>query len=88
MSEILEEIKKTLVFPIDYPSQERTESLQNALLAIGAALSCITGFYMQSLIWLLAIYGFSVVLTLIVVLPAYPAYNARKLEWVRPKIVN
>lgn len=88
MSEILEEIKNKLVFPIDYPSQEKTEWLQNALLALGALISCIVGFYKQSLVYLLAVYISSVVLTLIVVLPAYPAYTARKLEWVRPKIIE
>lgn len=88
MSEILEEIKKKLVFPLDFPSQEKAEFIQNALLAFGAFVSCLVGFYKQSLIWLLATYASAILLTLVVVLPAYPAYTARKVQWVRPKIVN
>ncbi|QLQ81139.1 hypothetical protein HG537_0E04940 [Torulaspora globosa] len=88
MSEILEEIKHKLVFPIDFPSQRRTERIQNVILAMGSLLSCLVGFYMQSLTHLMVIYGLSIVIALIVVLPAYPSYTRRKLEWARSKIVT
>lgn len=86
MSEILEEIKQKLVFPIDFPSQRNTERLINTILAAGSVVACLVGFYMQSLTYLLMIYGSVVVLTLIVVVPAYPSYTRRKLDWVKPKV--
>ncbi|QLL33578.1 hypothetical protein HG536_0E04890 [Torulaspora globosa] len=87
MSEILEEVKRKLVFPIDFPSQQRTERVQNIVLATGSVLSCLVGFYMQSLTHLMVIYGLAVVLALIAVLPAYPSYTSRKLEWAKSSIV-
>lgn len=88
MSEILEEIRRKLVFPIDFPSQQRTERIQNIVLAAGSVLSCLVGFYTQSLAYLMVIYGFTVVLALIVVLPAYPSYTSRKLQWAKSNIVT
>ncbi|CAI4034421.1 hypothetical protein SMKI_10G2120 [Saccharomyces mikatae IFO 1815] len=86
MSAILQEVQRKLIFPIDFPSQRKTEKLQQLSLTIGAVLACILGFAQQSLNVLLVVYGISCAVTLIFVLPAYPWYNKQKLRWVQPKI--
>lgn len=88
MSEIFEDIRKKLVFPIDFPSQKKNEKLQAVILSIGAVLSCIIGFYAQSLFYLLVTYGIAFLIAIVAFLPAYPAYIAHKPEWVHPKIVG
>ncbi|CAI4569228.1 CDA_G0029710.mRNA.1.CDS.1 [Saccharomyces cerevisiae] len=86
MSEILQDVQRKLVFPIDFPSQRKTEKFQQLSLMIGALVACIFGFAQQSLKVLLTAYGISCVITLICVLPAYPWYNKQKLRWAQPKI--
>ncbi|CAI4540676.1 CDG_1a_G0029970.mRNA.1.CDS.1 [Saccharomyces cerevisiae] len=86
MSEILQDVQRKLVFPIDFPSQRKTEKFQQLSLMIGALVACILGFAQQSLKVLLIAYGISCVITLICVLPAYPWYNKQKLRWAQPKI--
>ena len=86
MSEILQDVQRKLVFPIDFPSQRKTEKFQQLSLMIGAFVACILVFAQQSLKVLLTAYGISCVITLICVLPAYPWYNKQKLRWAQPKI--
>ncbi|QHS74249.1 signal peptidase complex subunit SPC1 SPAR_J02010 [Saccharomyces paradoxus] len=86
MSEILQDVQRKLIFPIDFPSQRKTEKFQQLSLTIGAVIACILGFTQQSLKVLLIAYGISCVVTLICVLPAYPWYNKQKLRWAQPKI--
>ncbi|EJS43027.1 spc1p [Saccharomyces arboricola H-6] len=86
MSAILEDIQRKLILPIDFPSQRKTEKLQQLSLTIGALVACILGFAQQSLRTLLVTYGISCVITLMCVLPAYPWYNKQKLRWAQPKI--
>lgn len=88
MSEILEDIRKKLVFPIDFPSQKKNEKLQAVILSVGAVLSCIIGFYTQSLFHLVVTYGLAYLTAIVAILPAYPAYTAHKLAWVHPRIVG
>lgn len=88
MSEILENIHKKLVFPIDFPSQKKNEKVQAVILSVGAVLSCIIGFYAQSLFYLLVTYGIAYLIAIVAILPAYPAYTAHKLVWVHPRIVG
>lgn len=86
MSALLQDIQRKLIFPIDFPSQQKTESFQQLSLTIGAVIACILGFAQQSLYVLLVTYGISCVVTLLCVLPAYPWYNKQKLRWAQPKI--
>lgn len=88
MSEILQDIQRKLIFPFDFPSQKLTETIQQAILFGGAFLACNVGFATQSLKYLLIIYGVAVVIAAIAVLPPYPMYTRRKLQWVQPQVVS
>ncbi|QLG71002.1 hypothetical protein HG535_0B00400 [Zygotorulaspora mrakii] len=86
MSEILQELGRKLVFPIDFRSQKNTERYQQLILIAGAILASLIGFFAQSLLYLVVTYGLAIVVAMVVVLPAYPAYTREKLDWVKPKI--
>lgn len=86
MSELLQEISRIIVFPIDFPSQQYTEKLATRILAFGTVVSCSIGFVTQSLATLVYCYGACCLLCLLLVLPSYPTYNKRRLKWAGTKI--
>lgn len=88
MSELLQDIQRKLIFPLDFPSQRYTERLQQITLLIGAVVASIVGLSTQSLKNLLVVYGICIAITALLVLPAYPAYTRRKLQWVQPQVLN
>ncbi|AQZ11653.1 SPC1 (YJR010C-A) [Zygosaccharomyces parabailii] len=88
MSEILQDIQRKLIFPLDFPSQKFTETVQQVTLLVGAILACNVGCATQSLKHLLIIYGISCLIAAIAVLPAYPAYTKKKLQWVQPEVAS
>jgi len=88
MSEIIQEISKHLVFPIDYPSQQKLNGRTHKLLIVVGIISFIYGYLTQSIQNLLISYGVGIIVTSIVVVPAYPFYNKQKLTFVEPKVVN
>lgn len=88
MSELLQDIQRKLIFPLDFPSQRYTERLQQITLLIGAVVASIVGLSTQSLKNLVVVYGICIAITALLVLPAYPAYTRRKLQWVQPQVLN
>ncbi|SCU91452.1 LADA_0F10044g1_1 [Lachancea dasiensis] len=86
MSELLHEIQKKLVFPIDFVSQRQVERLVYRILFFGTSAACLIGFVTQSMFNLLTCFGVSFTLCLIAVLPSYPAFNKQRPEWVKPRI--
>lgn len=86
MSNIMEDINRSLQYPIDYTSQRSTQYRHKILLAVGALISCIIGFITQSILQLLICYGCFIVLTLIMIVPAYAKYNKNRLSWVSVKV--
>lgn len=88
MSELLQDIQRKLIFPLDFPSQRYTERLQQITLLIGAVIASIVGLSTQSLKNLVVVYGICIAITALLVLPAYPAYTRRKLQWVQPQVLN
>ncbi|CEP62660.1 signal peptidase complex subunit SPC1 LALA0_S06e00760g [Lachancea lanzarotensis] len=86
MSEVLQEIQKKLVFPIDFASQRRTDQLVHRALLFGTISASLIGFLTQSLFNLVIGFGATVALCMLVTLPSYTTYNKKRLEWVKPKI--
>ncbi|CAR21433.1 Signal peptidase complex subunit SPC1 [Lachancea thermotolerans] len=86
MSEVLQEIQKKLVFPIDFASQRRLDRSVYLCLMIGTVVSCFIGLFTQSLFNLVVSFGLTFCVCLALGLPSYPAYNKQRLEWVKPKI--
>lgn len=86
MSEVLQEIQKKLVFPIDFASQRETDRLVNRTLIFGTIAACFIGLFTQSLANLMMSFGVSLALCFAAVLPSYSAYNKRRPEWVKTKI--
>ncbi|CCD23961.1 signal peptidase complex subunit SPC1 NDAI_0C03010 [Naumovozyma dairenensis CBS 421] len=88
MSELLQELQKFLILSIDFPSQRKTALLQRNILIIGGIISCIVGFQTGSLSLLMGCYGVAYLITVLVVVPAYPCFNKQKLQWVQPKLTS
>ncbi|SCU79106.1 LAFA_0B00760g1_1 [Lachancea sp. 'fantastica'] len=86
MSEVLQDIQKKLVFPIDFASQRRTDRLVHRTLLFGTISTSLIGFFTQSLFNLMVGFGATVALCMLVALPSYTAYNKQRPEWVKPKI--
>ncbi|CCH59586.1 hypothetical protein TBLA_0B07700 [Henningerozyma blattae CBS 6284] len=85
---MLENIGRKLIFPIDFPSQKRTFHLQSVILLISALFASAFGFFTQSLLNLLICYAAGVLITMLLVVPPYPSYNKKKLQWVKPSMTN
>lgn len=83
---MFEEVVAKLVFPIDFASQKSTLNITRIVLLAFALLATVVGFFAQSLSILLVIYTVGILLTLLIVGPAYPCYNKQKLTWVKPTI--
>ena len=88
VNEILNEVRKHLVLPVDFKAQERIEKLAYVILGIGAVTSFGIGFVTQSLQNLLVCFGGLFVVTLIVTLPPYSCYKKNQLKWVQPKVME
>ncbi|SCU82423.1 LAME_0C01046g1_1 [Lachancea meyersii CBS 8951] len=86
MSQVLQEIQKKLVFPIDFVSQRQTDRLVHRTLLFGTIVASLIGFFTQSLFNLMLSFGATIALCMVAVLPSYPAYNKKRPEWVKPKI--
>ncbi|CDO94627.1 unnamed protein product [Kluyveromyces dobzhanskii CBS 2104] len=79
--DILQDIGRQLVFPIDFESQKYTESLSNKALYLITLISFISGCLTQSLIITGIVFVSGIVLVLAVVLPPYAAYNKQRPQW-------
>ena len=88
MSQVLQEISKQLVFPIDYPSQAKLTNRTHYLIIIFGIISFIYGYLKQSIYQLLICYGIGIIITGLIIIPSYPSYNKQKLEFVKPKQID
>lgn len=84
--DILQELSYKLILPIDFESQIYTEKLTSKILSAGLIISCILGYSLQSLKWMIYCFLASYFITLIAILPSYPIYNKKKPQWVSTKI--
>ncbi|EDO17919.1 hypothetical protein Kpol_1010p35 [Vanderwaltozyma polyspora DSM 70294] len=88
MSDILQEVGKKLVFPIDFQAQKEVSKKLTVILSVGVLFTSIYGYITQSLFNLLVAYGVIILVASLVIVPAYPSYNKHKLQWVTPKVVQ
>ncbi|CCE61106.1 hypothetical protein TPHA_0A00210 [Tetrapisispora phaffii CBS 4417] len=86
MSEILQDIGKKLVFPIDFKAQSSLTTKLNNILLVGSIFAMIYGYSTQSLSNAFYSYIAFISIAAMAVVPSYPSYNKHKLEWVKPKI--
>ncbi|KAK4698614.1 signal peptidase complex subunit 1, partial [Phenoliferia sp. Uapishka_3] len=70
---------------IDFAGQEQTEKLARSIIWSFTGIAFIVGFFAQSLRITFGIFSAGVVLTLVLILPAYPAYNSHPVKWL-PKL--
>ncbi|OMJ20013.1 putative signal peptidase complex subunit 1 [Smittium culicis] len=70
---------------IDFKGQKLAENIQYALIVLTAIISLAAGNFMQSISIMLYSFLAGVILTILVVSPAYPAYNKNPVQWLAHK---
>ncbi|KAL8286814.1 hypothetical protein RQP46_004342 [Phenoliferia psychrophenolica] len=75
-------IKNYFEARIDFAGQEQAEKLARSILWSFAGIGFIAGFFAQSLTVTFVIFSLGIVLTLLLILPAYPAYNSHPVKWL------
>lgn len=88
MSQVLQEISKQLVFPIDYPSQQKLTDRTHYLIILSGIIAFIYGYIKQSIYQLLISYVIGILITGLIIIPSYPMYNKQRLEFVKPKQID
>lgn len=88
MSEILQEISRKLVFPIDYPSQKALSKRTTNLIKLVALVAFIYGCLTESIKNLLIAYASGIVVIGLIVVPPYPSYTRQKLVFVKPAVAT
>ena len=69
------QLEKFIEFPIDFKGQQLVERISYVLITFGFIISLFFGFALQDITY--SFYAFIplVLLSIIIVLPSYPAYN-------------
>ncbi|AET39795.1 signal peptidase complex subunit SPC1 Ecym_4783 [Eremothecium cymbalariae DBVPG len=86
--EVLQELGWKLLFPIDFESQRYTAAISSKLIAVGTVLGCLLGYFTNCCLMTVYTFGATYILTLLIVVPAYPAYNKKRVNWVGSTSVN
>lgn len=87
--DVLQDLGRHLVFPIDFESQAYTERISKLGLYAVTVISCVVGYASNSIKICAAVFVAGVIGVMAAVLPAYPAYNKNRPKWVSsgPKVV-
>lgn len=68
---------------IDFVGQEQAQKYMDFLFLIGYTLALIVGFILKDLKYTLIIAGLTFVLTLLVIVPAWPIYRRNAPKFVK-----
>jgi len=70
---------------IDFEGQRVTEKATHYALVIISILSFLAGFILQSLQATFVLFGGSVLVLTLVIVPPWPAYNTHPVKWLPSK---
>lgn len=85
MDQIAAQINDLFEFPIDFEGQKKVDHIINLYVFVLALLSVLVGFVTQNLFLLLVTFASVLVVTLIIVLPAWPQYKKNPVQWLQVK---
>ncbi|CAG99476.1 signal peptidase complex subunit SPC1 [Kluyveromyces lactis] len=88
--EVLQDLGRQLVFPIDFESQSYTESISNKALYLITFFSFISGYLTESIKVSGIVFVLGLIVVLVIVLPPYSAYNKHRPQWANsgPTVVE
>ncbi|PBK98226.1 microsomal signal peptidase 12 kDa subunit [Armillaria gallica] len=69
---------------IDFEGQRLAEQMSRIYLIAATAISFIIGFALQSLQTTFILYGASVVILALIVVPPWPMFNRHAVTWLPP----
>jgi len=70
---------------IDFEGQRVTDKATHSALVIISVLSFLAGFALQSLQTTFALFGASVFVLTLVIIPPWPVYNTHPVKWLPRK---
>ncbi|KAJ1644398.1 hypothetical protein J3B02_001292 [Coemansia erecta] len=73
---------------IDFQGQDLAGSLATALLALSATVSLGVGFLQKTLSMTFYVYAIGVLLTYLVVLPAWPFFKRNQVNWLPRRTIG
>ncbi|KNE01214.2 hypothetical protein QG37_02104 [Candidozyma auris] len=85
MDQIAAQINDLFEFPIDFEGQKKVDHIINLYVFVSALLSVLVGFVTQNLFLLLVTFASVLVVTSIIVLPAWPQYKKNPVQWLQVK---
>lgn len=85
MEQIAEKVNKAIEFPIDFEGQKKVNRLTCSLVYLAIPISVFAGFVTQNIINLVIAFAATILVTLVVVLPAWPLYNQNPVNWLEVK---
>lgn len=85
MEQIAAQINELLEFPIDFEGQKKVDRIISLFVPVSAVVSVTVGFITQSLFSLLVTFALAVLVTSVLVLPAWPQYKKNPVQWLQVK---
>lgn len=79
----MEGIGAFLEFPVDFEGQARVEEVINKYNYLIIVTSVITGLVTQNLFSIVIVFGIEVIVLLAIVLPNWPIYRKKPVEWLK-----
>ncbi|QIW98523.1 hypothetical protein AMS68_004041 [Peltaster fructicola] len=88
MEQLLEQARDVLEGTIDFKGQALTDFLTNALLTLVGIVAFLVGFVTQDIYKTLYVGLAGATLTVLLVVPPWPAFNSQPLRWLPARTGN
>jgi len=88
MDDILDKVRDAVEAPIDFQGQQLAQTVNYAMLIASGIISFIIGFVTENVYNTVWAGCAGVVITMLAVVPPWPFYNKRPVNWLPPRRVG
>lgn len=85
MENIADQINSLIEFPIDFEGQKKVDKIVKYSVYLAIPVSVVAGFITDNIVSALIAFAACILLTLVVVLPAWPSFNQNPSTWLKVK---
>lgn len=85
MDALAAQVNALVEFPIDFEGQKKVDRIVFFAIYAAIPISVLAGAVTQNIVNLLVAFAACVIVTLVVVLPAWPQYKKNPVEWLQVK---
>lgn len=85
MDNIANQINSLIEFPIDFEGQKKVDRIVKLGVFLAVPISVLAGLVTDNITNVIIAFVACLVLTLVAVLPSWPAYNKNPLQWLQVK---